>query len=373
MAYLPTINELTSDIQGGGGIVNSMKGINALTESSLNNRKKELENQYYGPNIESEIANRNALTTGYQIANKYAPDRLRLANEYAEQINPLKIRKQQLENDYAEETNPLNKTKLQIEVANLDAKIKAQIKAQEAMANWKNTGGSAAGVDQKAAQGFIEQLHIDHPEWTTEQLNDAANAYYDERHTFSNGEPLPTLLGQAADKLTKIKGKNAPAAIQNQAANMDVLSADINDIDIMPITKFTGRRGKVEYAKNMANMATGGVVSKDFREYLAFKDVTSQFAMDALRKGFGTSVVPGYVYATLGKAANPASSWWNDPEQILLEWKKTKEWVENNAARLKIKANKGVTANVSKTFGNNKPSDLSQLSDAELLRIVNGK
>ncbi len=56
-----------------------------LSRAKSNNEltKQNLENKYYAPNIESEIANRNALTKGYNINNQYAPDRLRLANEHA--------------------------------------------------------------------------------------------------------------------------------------------------------------------------------------------------------------------------------------------------------------------------------------------------
>ena len=68
------------DVGPGGGIVTSARGINALEKSAL-------ENQYYGQNIESEIANRNALTKGQEITNQYLPEKLKLANAFQELQN----------------------------------------------------------------------------------------------------------------------------------------------------------------------------------------------------------------------------------------------------------------------------------------------
>jgi hypothetical protein len=98
--------------------------------------------------------------------------------------------------------------------------------------------------------------------------------------------------------------------------------------------------------------------------------------MDALRKGFGTSVVPGYVYATLGKAANPASVWWHDPKLVDQEWNKTKEWINNNAKRMTKLGTQGLSANISKKMEQTNPDkmsnnmDLSHLSDEELKKIA---
>jgi hypothetical protein len=64
----------------GGGLVAALKGINAL-------HKDLLESKYYGPNILSEINNRNSLTQGKNIENKYMPEKLRLKNVLAELQN----------------------------------------------------------------------------------------------------------------------------------------------------------------------------------------------------------------------------------------------------------------------------------------------
>jgi len=64
------------DVGPGGGLVTAMRGINALREDILKNK-------YYGPNIQSEIDNRNASTQGININNEYLPEKLRLANALA--------------------------------------------------------------------------------------------------------------------------------------------------------------------------------------------------------------------------------------------------------------------------------------------------
>lgn len=68
------------DVEAGGGLVTALSGMNAL-------HKKMLENKYYAPNIESEINNRNALTEGQNIENKYSPEKMQLANELARLTN----------------------------------------------------------------------------------------------------------------------------------------------------------------------------------------------------------------------------------------------------------------------------------------------
>lgn len=360
------------DVEPGGGIVTSMKGVNALRKSNLDNYAQQLKNQYYASNIESEMANRNALTKGQTIANQYAPDQLRLANEHSQQVNQFyapNIRSEMASrNALTQGTNIANQYEPEkLRLANEHAQqinqlypdlTRAQIK------NYEMGGKYGMGVDLKNAMGFKNQLKIDHPDWNENKLNEASNSYYEGSNALSNGEPLPPLGGQARDLLTKINKKNSTAAIQNQAANMDVLASDLNDIDISPVAKFTGLNGKAKVAQYMSDMTFGREVPQDFRDYLTFKNITSNFAMDSLRKGFGTSVVPGYVYATLGKAANPASTWWHDPKQVYNDWNQTKKWISDNAKKYTTKADKGATANVS-----SKNEDLSSMSDEQLGKL----
>jgi len=72
-------------------------------------KEQELRNKYYGPNIESEMANRNALTQGYNINNQYAPERLGLANKQAQQNLEWNPRNWQAQNNLrGAQTNEIN-------------------------------------------------------------------------------------------------------------------------------------------------------------------------------------------------------------------------------------------------------------------------
>jgi len=70
--------KVVADVEAGGPFVTAAKGLNALKELQLKNK-------YYGPNIESEIANRNALTEGQNIHNQYLPEEYRIANALNQQ------------------------------------------------------------------------------------------------------------------------------------------------------------------------------------------------------------------------------------------------------------------------------------------------
>jgi hypothetical protein len=141
-----------------------------------------------------------------------------------------------------------------------------------------------------------------------------------------------------------IQGRNSSRAVQTQAANMKVLADEIAHIDISPLKHFAGLGGRVKYYQYVTDMAQGKEVPKEFRDYEAFKNITSYLAMDALRKGFQTSVVPDYVRSTLGKASNPNSTWWHDPIQVEREWKATADWVNHNSELLTKIATRGLTA-----------------------------
>jgi len=70
-----------------GSFMEGMKQTNELSKQMLENRMKQLQNQYYGSDIESQINNRNALTQGQNITNKYLPEKLQLGNENQKLVN----------------------------------------------------------------------------------------------------------------------------------------------------------------------------------------------------------------------------------------------------------------------------------------------
>lgn len=111
------------DVEAGGPLVTALGGINALRDQMLKAKMHQLENQYYGPNIESQINNRNALTQGQNITNQYLPDKLRLANELSN-----------LKNQYYEPLtqSEINNTNSLIEARNITNKYLPEKLRQEA-------------------------------------------------------------------------------------------------------------------------------------------------------------------------------------------------------------------------------------------------
>jgi hypothetical protein len=79
--------KVVRDIGEGGPVVDAMLGANALTKSNLDLAHQRLINQYYVPNIQSEINKRNSETKGLDITNQYLPDKLKQANELARLTN----------------------------------------------------------------------------------------------------------------------------------------------------------------------------------------------------------------------------------------------------------------------------------------------
>jgi hypothetical protein len=241
-----------------------------------------------------------------------------------------------MENRRAEEKAPLEREHL-----------KSQIAEQNALANWyKNRPltGMGGGVALKNTMAVGQQIMRENPGMSLDQANQIAGAYMMGSQTLPDGSPLPPMSDYTRQLVTNVNTKNAPAAVQNQAANMNVLAQDVNDIDITPIQKFAGLPGRLDAAKYRAMMTAGEPVPQEYRDYLSFQGVASQFAMDALRKGFGTSVVPEYVYATLGQASNPGSTWWHDPKQVAANWKRTTDWINSNAKRYTNIAQHGIGA-----------------------------
>lgn len=215
----------------------------------------------------------------------------------------------------------------------------------QSLINQRNMGGSnsAGGKD---FDKFKYQIALDNPAWDANQINQAASAYLDGNTTLPDGTSIPPPSGAARNLMAQVQRRTSPAAIQTQAANADVTAQEINEINIEPVKKFAGLKGKIDIAAAKARMASGLPVDPTARDYLAFQN-ESILAMDSLRKSFGTSVVPDYVYATLGKLTNPDGSIWSDPEQVEKNWEVLKKWVTNNASKLKKKATQGVAADIS--------------------------
>lgn len=172
--------KLLYDVQPGGRFVTSRSGLNSLNEQELKNTMQELQNKYYAPNIQSEIAQRQASTNR------------------SNQLLPLDVKNQQNINDW------------------YARKAQAEINAQNAMANLRNMGGSGAGTGQKEELFFQSLVGKENPQLKTpEQVYQASNALRQGLNVLPDGTKINALspASQASfDRLTK-GGTYAGAAV----------------------------------------------------------------------------------------------------------------------------------------------------------------
>jgi hypothetical protein len=343
-----------------GSVMEGMGQINALKKSELDNAMQSLENQYYVPNIQSEIDNRNALTKGYNIANQYAPERLRLANETSSQALQWNPTNWQSENAFRNaNTNKINQmTPLEVDKQRIENKYLPQ--SEQARINYENMGGGRGSVSQKDLAAFEGQLQSDNPIQPNEsqgeysqRISDMSDAY-GRGDTQLNGKPLSPLSWRAQQLQNSIMNRNIPVAAKNQLINLDTLVGDMNDFDINAVADFAGPKGKIRLAKAKFKMVSDPddpSIDPIARRYLsAMKQAILN--MDQMRKSFGTSVVPDYVYDTIGRLTNPNDSIWNDKTQVKQSFNDVVKTLNKNRGMLRDKYRGGINAS-----SNNAPSE----------------
>jgi len=216
-----------------GGIVDAMNEINML-------KRRQLENRFYAPNIESEINQRNALTKGQNITNEYLPDKLRLANAFSQMQNqfyPEVTRSEiagrnALTNKYNTMT-PLEAAELRIKNEFLPQTLKSEIDARNALSNYRGMGGIGMGTGGKEEFMFQNFVARDNPQLQNDpsKVYEAANALREGRDRLSDGTPLNPLSPASRasyDRLSKA-GTYAGAAVPlmkaaSAEAEIDVLN-----------------------------------------------------------------------------------------------------------------------------------------------------
>lgn len=352
----------------GGSFMQGLGEVNSLSAQNLDNRMKELQNQYYGPNIQSEINNRNALTQGYNIANQFAPDRLRLANQLSQQQlnwNPTNWQSQNLYRDA--NTNKINQM-LPLEVQEQTIKNQYLPGSEQARINYQNMGGGRGSAAQKDLMAFENQLQTDNPVQPNEspdqyskRMSDLSDAYGRGDTHLENGQPVPPMSWKLQQLQNSSMNRNIPVAAKNQLIGLDTLVEDMRKFDINAVADFAGPQGKVRLVKAKAQMAANPndpSIDPMARRYLSAMN-QSIINMDQMRKAFGTSVVPDYVYQTLGRLTNPNDSIWNDKTQVKQSYKDVVDTLDNNRNNLRNKYRGGINApsiNVSNNEGSKNTS-----------------
>jgi len=317
--------------------------------------KQALENKYYGPNIESEINNRNALTEGQNIHNKYLPDEYRLANQLNQQKFEWSPRNWTSENASRNaEAKKINEM-LPLEIEKMKVENQFRPQSEQARINYQNMGGGRGSVEQKDLAALNNQLQIDNPIQTNEnqqqyaqRISSLSDAYGSGSTILPDGTSLKPLSWRAQQIQNSIMNRNIPVAARNQLINMDSLVQDMNDFDIDAVASFAGPKGKANLIKAQAQMAVDPddpSIDPKARRYLsAMKQ--SIINMDQMRKSFGTSVVPEYVYNTIGKLTNPNDSIWNDKTQVKKAYNDVLKTMSKNRDLLRSKYRGGLNSSI---------------------------
>ncbi len=334
MAFNLPLSKVVPDVEAGGGLVTAMKGQNAL-------REMQLKNQYYGPNIESEINNRNALTQGQNIHNKYLPDEYRLANQTNQQKLDWNPKNWQSENAFRNSQTTKNNTMLPYDVQNQKnindwyaRKAQSSIDANKALADYRATGGGAVGTGGKDLNDMAKAIKAEHPDWTPEKILDARSRYFDGESTFSNGEELPTPTGSIKQLLKSNFKRTTDAGQRAQERFADTLETAIKSADknINSAVKYSGLIGKGQGSSDKLNSLLGGESSKDFKAFNNFVRVdVPTIAGEYMRQlGVNASDEQKRMYK---EVVNPVN-WINDPKTALSQWKYFKQLAKNIAGTI---------------------------------------
>lgn len=190
--------------------------------------KTQLENQYYAPNIKSEIALRGAQTNKMntmtpleamelKIKNQYAPETIQTENAYKKQLSeklramtPLEVEEQKIKNKYGEQS------------------IQADIAEKNALAEWRKTGGGAkgAGVAAKDDAIFQQSVAKDNPQLSPDEAYQASNIISQGGNQMPDGRSINASAATMRAFDRAVKGTTT-AAIINRSVRSNQAEAEI--------------------------------------------------------------------------------------------------------------------------------------------------
>jgi|ERR1700689_1232459 len=157
----------------------TMLGNNSLTTSNLKNKMMELENRYYGPKSEADIAQTQAQTNKLNT------------------MTPLEAAYQQLVNK------------------NYVKDLESQIESRKSLANYRENGGyRGLGTAGTREQQFYESLVAkDNPDLPPEKIYEASNALANGLTTLQDGTPINISPASRASLDRIMKGSSTSALI----------------------------------------------------------------------------------------------------------------------------------------------------------------
>jgi hypothetical protein len=263
-------NNMAIDIPRPRNLMDVFQGINALTKSSLENRKGELENKYYAPNILSEIGQRQATTNKLNTITPLEAQELKIKNAFGPQREQADIsNKNAMTNKYNTMT-PLEATELAIKNKFGAQREQADIAQKQGQAQYYKSGGAGGSAGGKDIMMLKNQIAAEHPEWNNDisKINEAASAYINGDETLSDGTPLSKpsgIVSSLTDQITK-RGNTAAGLNQQRFADTLETTFKMADSNADKAFKFVGAAGKTQKGLD----ALAGQVGPNDPNYVAY-------------------------------------------------------------------------------------------------------
>ncbi len=277
----PWVNQFSN--MPGGGINAAMSANNALAHNMLKTK-------YYGPDIQSQIENRNALTEKTKTMTPLEAAELQLKNQFYAPNIQSEINNRNALTDKYNKMTPLEARELDLKNNMYNRVTESNMRANEALANFRNSGGGGGGVGQKELKGFEHQLSTEHPEWNQQQVNQAASAYLSGATTLPDGTPLPPVSGYSQTFLDQIVKRGNTAQGLNQQRFANTTDRLLNEgAKLMPsVSKYAGSLGKAK--GNIDAVASSlGANSPEYNDYLKFTRVIVPTAAGEMMRALGVN------------------------------------------------------------------------------------
>jgi len=186
-AYLKPTLQQQLEAQQYENMINAVKAKFAEPNAQQELQKSKLYNQYYGPNIQSEISNRNALTNKYNTMTPLEAEAQRILNKYGPQ-------------------------------------------REQANINWRNMGGAGAGVGAKEEFLFQQLISKDNPQLNNDpvKIYEASNVLRQGGNKLSDGTQLNPLSPAAQSSFDRIVKGTTTSGLITKGVQANAGEAELN-------------------------------------------------------------------------------------------------------------------------------------------------
>lgn len=242
----------------GGPILGTMNAINNFSGNVLKNQNQALQNQFYGPNIQSEMGYRNALMNAQNIRNQYLPQQQQLENAFNQmrnqnyvqdiqsQINSRNAMTGAVPSEIAQRTAETNKMNQMLpgELTNQQNINKWYGPKAQADINYMNMGGGRGSTGGKDDWQYVNQVGLDNKQLGNDpdKIREAANVLSQGGNQLSDGTKLNAMspsTQRAYDRAYKStsSAKLVTAGVQANQADAELTALNNH---VMPVIKDVG-------------------------------------------------------------------------------------------------------------------------------------